>query len=71
MDFLIQSDTISIDLAILYYKGSQGEISIFFLYNSVPEDYSLFNFANCADPDEMSHYAASLFAIVPRLKRDT
>ena len=38
------------DLSILYLKGSQVEISKF-LYISVPEDYSLFIFANCADPD--------------------
>ena len=71
MYFPIQSDTIRIDLAILYFKGSQVENSIFFIYISEPEDYSLFIFANCADPDEMSPYATSLFAIVPGLKRDT
>ena len=48
-------DKTRMELSILYFKGPQVEISNF-LYLYVPKDCLII--ANCADPDEMLHYAA-------------
>ena len=45
IDFPIHIDTISTNSSILYFKGSQIEISRFFLLS-----------ANSADPDRQGHY---------------
>ena len=55
MDYPIYIDTISMDLSILYLKGTQVKISKI-KYISVPED--CFILANIGDPDEMLSYAA-------------
>ena len=48
-------DTISMILSILYFKGSQIEISKKNVFLSLK---IVFKLANSADPDEMPHYAA-------------
>ena len=51
MDFPIHINTISMDLSILYFKGTQVKITNFntFLYLKII-------LANSADSDEMPHY---------------
>ena len=51
MDFPIHIDTISMELPILYFYGSQVEVY------KLPLKVVLI-LANCTDPDEMQHYAA-------------
>ena len=55
MDYPIYqyTDSISMDLSILYLKGSQVKI-LRFCYISVPEDY-FYLCQNSPDPDEMPH----------------
>ena len=55
MDFLLHIDTISMELPIVYFKGSQEE----FLNHDVFLSLKVVLFlANSADPDEMQHNAA-------------
>ena len=54
MDFPIHNDTITMGLPILYFKGSQVEVSKLWCI-SVPEGCK--NLLNSADPDEMQHHA--------------
>ena len=51
MDFPLHIDTISMDLSILHFKGSQVELSNLSLK-------IVFILANSADPDEMPNYGA-------------
>ena len=53
MDYPIHISTISMELFILYFKGSQVEIFKFSLFLSL----KIFFIANSADPDEMLPYA--------------
>ena len=55
MDFPTHIDTIGMGLPIMYFKGSQVELSKLGCI-SVHENYLFL--ANSADPDEMQHYAA-------------
>ena len=55
MDYALPIDRISMDLPILYFKGSQVEISI---YDAFPSQIFVFIFANSADPDVMPHDVA-------------
>ena len=55
MDFPIHNDTISMELPIVYFKGSQVEISNYDVLLSLKIVLIL---ANSADPDEMQHYSA-------------
>ena len=51
MDFPIHIDTISMDLSILYFKGTQVKNLIFFIFLSL-------KIVNNQYPDEMLHYTA-------------
>ena len=54
MEFTIEFDTIKTGCSIVYIEGSQVIISKKFVF-SLKIDFVT---ANCADPDEMLHYAA-------------
>ena len=55
MDFPIHSDTLSMGLPIVHFKGSQVEFSIFDVLLSLKVVLIL---ANSAEADEMQHFAA-------------
>ena len=55
MDFPIQMNTIWMGLSIIYFKGSQVEISNNYVLQSLK---IIFILANSADTDEMPHLAA-------------
>ena len=60
MDFPINIDTISMDLSVLYFKGSQVKISRFYytVFIFLSLTISVLILANSADHDEMLLYAA-------------
>ena len=53
MDFPIQINTISMGLSIIYFKGSQVEITNHFVLLS---EKIVFILANSGSPDEMAHF---------------
>ena len=55
MDFPIYIDTISIELPIVYFKGSQVNFLNYDVFLSLK---IVFILVKSADPDEMQHYAA-------------
>ena len=55
MDFPIHIDIISMELPTVYFKGLQVAL---FYYDVVLFLKVVLILANCADPDEMQHYAA-------------
>ena len=55
MDLPIHTDTISMDLSILYFKVSRIKRCFFNIFLALK---IVFILANSADPDKMSHYVA-------------
>ena len=55
MDLPKRTDTISVGLPILYFKGAQVKVLNYDVFLSLKVVLIL---ANSADPDEMQHYAA-------------
>ena len=58
MGFPMHVDRISVELPILYFKGSQNFPWDIINYDALLSLNIVFIFANSADPDEMLHYAA-------------